>query len=192
MRRTPLVVQWIRHHLHCRGHGFGPWSREDSTRHGATRPMHHRYWGHALEPKGLTTKPEHCGYWAWALQLLSPSTAATEPEHCGYWAQALQLLSPSTVATEPEHYSYWAWALQLLSPSTVTTEPEHLELVLCSSRSHRARSLSTARNRSLHLPQLEKARTQQWRPAQLRKLSKWVNYFKERDEELCPKNLTHP
>ena len=144
-----------------------------------------------LRPSTVNTEPEHCNYWARALRPLSSSTVATEPEHFNYWAWALQLLSSSTAATKPEHCNYWARALWLLSPSTAATEPKHLELVLCSSRSHHARSPSTARNRSLHSPQLEKAHTQQWRPAQLRKLSKWVNYFKERDEELCSKKLTH-
>ena len=39
---------------------------EDSTCHGATRPVHHNYWAHALEPSS-------CNYWAYALQLLKPA-----------------------------------------------------------------------------------------------------------------------
>ena len=70
------------------------------------------------------TELEHCSYWAWALQLLSPSTEATEPKHCGYWAWALWLLSLSTETTETEHCNYWAQALRPLSSSTAATEPE--------------------------------------------------------------------
>ena len=42
--RASLVVQWLRIHLPMRGTRVRVLVREDPTRHGATKPVHHNYW----------------------------------------------------------------------------------------------------------------------------------------------------
>ena len=62
---TSLVAQWIRICLPMRGTWiwFLVWG--DSTWHGTTKPVHHNYWVHILEP------PSH-NCWAHKPQLLKP------------------------------------------------------------------------------------------------------------------------
>ena len=59
--------------------------REDLTRRGATKPVHHNYWACALEPTSHN-------YWAHMPQLLSPQ--ATTPEAQALTAHALQQEKP--------------------------------------------------------------------------------------------------
>ena len=68
-----LVIQWLRICLQIKGTWVLSLIQEDPTCHGATKPMHHSYWVHALEPMS-------CNYWAWMPQLLSPH--ALEPLIC--------------------------------------------------------------------------------------------------------------
>ena len=86
------------------------------------------------------TKPVRHNYWACAL----------EPASHNYWAHMPQLLSPQATTTEPAHHNYW-------SPHTYS---------LCSTTREATamRSPCTATKSSPSSPQLEKARTQQWRP----------------------------
>ena len=42
-RRTSLVAQWIEYACQYRGHGFDPWSEEDSTYHATTKPVSPNY-----------------------------------------------------------------------------------------------------------------------------------------------------
>ena len=70
---TSLVVQWLRICLPIKGTWVLSLTQEDPTCHGATKPMHHNYWVHALEPVS-------CSYWVWRPPLLSPQ--ALEPLVC--------------------------------------------------------------------------------------------------------------
>ena len=49
--RTYLVVQWIKVRLPMEGAWVQSLVQEDSTGHGATKPVHHNYWACALEPR---------------------------------------------------------------------------------------------------------------------------------------------
>ena len=66
LSRTSLVVQWIRIHLPMQRAQvqFLVWG--DSTCHGATKPVHHNYWG----PCDLEWESHN--FWACTLQLLKP------------------------------------------------------------------------------------------------------------------------
>ena len=44
------MVQWIGIHLPIQGTWVWSLVWKDSTCHGATKPMHHHYWAHAVEP----------------------------------------------------------------------------------------------------------------------------------------------
>ena len=70
---TSLVVQCLRICLPIKGTWVLSLTQEDPTCHGATKPMHHNYWVHALEPVS-------CSYWVWRPPLLSPH--ALEPLVC--------------------------------------------------------------------------------------------------------------
>ena len=48
--RTSLVVQWLKVHLSMQATRVRSLVREDSTSHGAAKPMHHNYRAHSLEP----------------------------------------------------------------------------------------------------------------------------------------------
>ena len=61
-----LVAQWLRIHLPMQGAWVRALVREDSTCHGASKPVHHNYWACALEPAS-----HNC--WAHAPQLLKPA-----------------------------------------------------------------------------------------------------------------------
>ena len=54
---TSLLVQWLRIHRQRRGHGFWSPAWEDSTCRRATKPAHHNYRAHTLDP------PSH-NYWS--------------------------------------------------------------------------------------------------------------------------------
>ena len=60
-----LVAQWLRTRLPMQGTRVRALVREDSTCHGATKPVHHNYWACALEPASHN-------YWAHVPQLLKP------------------------------------------------------------------------------------------------------------------------
>ena len=83
---------------------------------------------------------------------------ATKPVRHNYWACALG----------PASHNYWARTSQLLSLCAATTEA-----ACCTTREATAmRSPHTATKSSPCLPQLEKARTQQWRPNAAKKRKK--------------------
>ena len=63
--QTFLVAQWIRMCLPMQGTRVQSVLWEDSTSWGATKPMHHNHWAHALEHASLN-------YWACKLQRLKP------------------------------------------------------------------------------------------------------------------------
>ena len=70
---TFLVAQWLRICLPMQGTRVEPWSWEDPTCRGATKPMCHNYWACALE--------HMChSYWAHLPQLLKP--ACLKPVLC--------------------------------------------------------------------------------------------------------------
>ena len=75
-------------------------------------------------------------------------------------------------ATEPDSHNYWGHALQL--SRTVCLEP-----VLHNKEATTMRSQGTTMKSSPHLPQLEKAQVQQWRPTTA---DKYINksFFKKR------------
>lgn len=91
-KRTSLVVQWLKSACQCRGQGFNPWSRKDSTHCGATKPVPHNYWsGHAQESCAAPTelvhpeptlqnKRDHC---------------SERPRHCDYRAASLDTTKES-------------------------------------------------------------------------------------------------
>ena len=64
--RTSLVAQWLRIHLPTQGTRVQALIQEDSTCHGATKPMHHNYWACALESASRN-------YWVRVPQLLKPT-----------------------------------------------------------------------------------------------------------------------
>ena len=101
---TSLVVQWLRICLPIKG----PWvlslTQEDPTRHGATKPMRHNYWAHALEPVS-------CSYWAWmppllSLHALEPLVCNKKPpqrEACSVQPES----SPQLPKLEKAHVQQW-------------------------------------------------------------------------------------
>ena len=56
LSQTYPVIQWLRIHLPMRGAWVRSLVWEDSTYHGATKPMHHDYRAHALSrsPRSVT------------------------------------------------------------------------------------------------------------------------------------------
>ena len=68
---TSLVAQWLRTRLPMQRTQVQALVREDPTCCGATKPVHHNYWGWALEPVSHN-------YWACVPQLLSPRATTTE------------------------------------------------------------------------------------------------------------------
>ena len=64
-RGTSLVVQWMRICLAAQGTLVWSLVREDSTYHGAAKPVCHNRWASTLGPSGHK-------YWARVLQLLKP------------------------------------------------------------------------------------------------------------------------
>ena len=52
-----LVAQWLRIRLPMQGAWVRALVQEDPTCHGATKPVHHNYWAHALQPTSRN-------YWA--------------------------------------------------------------------------------------------------------------------------------
>ena len=80
---TSLVAQWLRIHLPMQGTRVWYLVREDPICHGATKPMHHNYWGPCTE----TTEAR-----AHVPQLLSLSAATTDAHTPR--ARALQLEKP--------------------------------------------------------------------------------------------------
>ena len=76
--RTLLVVQWIRIHLPIQETGVWSLVWEDSTCHGATKPVHHRFWARALDLQASTT--DASSRRACALQQEKP--LREKPSHC--------------------------------------------------------------------------------------------------------------
>ena len=70
---TSLMAQWLRICLPVQRTWVPSLVREDSTCHGATKPMCHNYWACALEPTSHN-------YWARVPKLLKP--AHLEPVLC--------------------------------------------------------------------------------------------------------------
>ena len=62
--------------------GTWVWSlvRKDSTCHGASKPVHHSYWAHNLEPMSFNYRV-HAHFRALKPWILSPSAALLEPTH---------------------------------------------------------------------------------------------------------------
>ena len=63
--RASLVAQWLRIRLPMQGTRVRALVREDSTCHGATKPVHHNCWACAPEPVSHN-------YWVRVPQLLKP------------------------------------------------------------------------------------------------------------------------
>ena len=61
-----LVAQWLRIHLPMQGTRVQSLIQEDPTCRGASKSVHHNYWGCGLEPTSHN-------YWAHAPQLLKPT-----------------------------------------------------------------------------------------------------------------------
>ena len=68
-----LVAQWLRIHLPMRGAWVWSLAWEDSTRHGAAKPMRHSYWDCALTPGSRS-------YWA-TLRARALQEGSEEPTH---------------------------------------------------------------------------------------------------------------
>ena len=69
-----LVAQWIRIHLPMQGIWVRSLVREDSTCHGATKPVRHDYWAHVLQPLTPTHPRTLCSTTRGASALRSPHT----------------------------------------------------------------------------------------------------------------------
>ena len=76
---TSLVAQWLRIHLPMQGTWVWALVQEDPTCRGATKPVHHNYWAHALGPTSHN-------YWAHVPQLLKPvgleTVLCNKRSHC--------------------------------------------------------------------------------------------------------------
>ena len=77
--RTSLMVQWIRLRLPMQGTWVWSLVREDSTCHGATKPMCHSYWAQPWSWRATATGPMHRTRWSsHAASLCSATREATQ------------------------------------------------------------------------------------------------------------------
>ena len=154
VKNPPAKKKHKRIHLPMQGTQVQALVQEDPTCRGATKPMHN-YWAcepQLLSPRATTT--EACAPRACVPQQEKPPQR--KPVCCNYWAHTPQLRkTTSSRARVP----------QLLSPRTATTEALVPRACALPTREATAmRSPRTTMKSSPHLPQLEKAHTQQQRP----------------------------
>ena len=76
---TSLVVQWLRIRLPMQGTRVRALVWEDPTCRGATKPVHHNYWAHALEPANHNYCSPHA--WRKATAMRSPCIATKCSPH---------------------------------------------------------------------------------------------------------------
>ena len=90
---TSLVMQWLKIHLPTQGTWVRALVQDDPTCHGATKPVHHKYWACALEPMSHN-------YWAHVPQLLSLRSRACEPQLLSPWAATTEACAPRVGAPQ--------------------------------------------------------------------------------------------
>ena len=139
---TSLLAQWLRIHLPMQGTQVQYLVREDPTRCGATKPMHHNYWACALKQGSPTpgTGPQPVRNWATQQEVSSGwvSEASSAAPHRLYYhlnhppppVEKSSSMKPVPGAkkvgdlcsrahepqlpTKPTRYNYRAHTLQLL------------------------------------------------------------------------------
>ena len=98
---TSLVAQWLRTHLPMLGTQVRALVQEDTTCHGATKPVCHNYWACALEPVSHN-------YWAHVPQLLKPTRSrACVPQLLSLRAATTEACVPRAHAPQQEKPSQW-------------------------------------------------------------------------------------
>ena len=99
--RASLVAQWLRIHLPMQGKRVRALVQEDTTCHGATKPVRRNYWACALEPMSHN-------YW-------SPCTTTTEAH------------APRAHAPQQEKPPQWEACApqQRVAPTPATRESPH-------------------------------------------------------------------
>ena len=177
------MAEWLRIRLPMQGTRVQPLVQEDPTCRRATKPTRHNYWACALEPASHN-------YWTRVPQLLKParldpmlcnkrSHRNEKPAHLNeeYFPLAATTESPrvggavveSLPANAGDTGSSSGLGSSHMPRSNKAREPQLLSLriwSLCSAtrEATTVRGPRTAMKSGPHLPQLEKACAQKWRP----------------------------